>query len=188
MKVFDFDNTIYNGESFFDFGIFIIQKKKSFLFYLPIGIKMLFFYKFCKYDIDTYTKDLERYMKPFLKHKELFLSLVPEFWEKNAHKLYPHMLEKIKKDDVIVTASPSFLIKGIEDVLNTKNVLATEVNLQKWTLEYLNFQTNKVKIFQKKYSHKTIDEFYTDSYNDEPFMKISKNVFLVKKGVCKKIK
>ena len=28
MKVFDFDNTIYNGESSFDFALFMVKKKK----------------------------------------------------------------------------------------------------------------------------------------------------------------
>lgn len=188
MKVFDFDNTLYDGESIFDFAMFVIRKKKSLLFYVPIGIKMLFFYKMRRYDIDSYTKDLKKYMKPLLENQEFIQNLVGEFWEEHIDKLYPHMLKKIKKEDVIVTASPDFLISGIQDVLNTDHILSTEVDFQKRCLRYLNFQENKVKLFYKKFSKKQIDEFYTDSYNDKPFMDISKSVYLVKKGVCKKIK
>jgi len=188
MKVFDFDNTIYNGESIFDFALFVIWRKKSLLRYFPIGLKMLFFYKTRKFTVESYTKELEKYMKPFLENQEFIQSLVEEFWEKNIDKLYPHMLKKINRDDVIVTSSPDFLIAGIKDVINTEHILATEIDFKKGKVRYLNFQENKVKLFCKKYKEKAIEEFYTDSYNDEPFMKISNKVFLVKNGKCKKIK
>jgi len=60
MKVFDFDNTIYNGESIFDFALFVIWRKKSLLRYFPIGLKMLFFYKTRKFTVESYTKELEK--------------------------------------------------------------------------------------------------------------------------------
>ena len=41
MKVFDFDNTIYNGESSFDFALFMVKKKKSLIKYLPNFLYLL---------------------------------------------------------------------------------------------------------------------------------------------------
>lgn len=45
MNAYDFDNTIYNGESLYDFFIFCIGKKKMLLLYLPVVIYILILYK-----------------------------------------------------------------------------------------------------------------------------------------------
>lgn len=188
MKAFDFDNTLYRGESVFDFALFMIKKKKKFLFYIPSFVKLLIFYKSTKISIEKFTKSLEKYSQIFLKNKEEIFSYVDEFWEKNIDKIYPEMLEKVKENDVIITASPSFLIERIQNILPTKNILATKLDLDKGKIIYLNFQSNKVEHFKKIYPHATIEEFYTDSMNDLAMMNISKNVYLVKKGVSTKIK
>lgn len=188
MKVFDFDNTIYGGESVFDFAMFFVKRKKSFIRYVPGFLRLLLSYKMCKMDVLQFQKALERYTKPFLENQEYIKELVEEFWLENIEKLYPNMLKKIKPEDVIITASPTFLIDGIKDVLNTDNILCTELDLEKGKISFLNFKENKVKNFMKKYKGKKIEDFYTDSYNDKPLMNISKHVYLVKKGVPRKLK
>ena len=98
------------------------------------------------------------------------------------------MLAKIKKEDVILTCSPSFLIKEIESDLNTPNIVATEIDIEKGKIYFLNFGKNKVKVFQEKFLKKKIQTVYTDSYNDKALMDVAKNVYLVKNGKCTKIK
>ena len=188
MKVFDFDNTLYKGESTFDFAMYVIKRKKSLLKYTPTVLKLLYKYKVCKMDIDAFTKNLEKNAKPFLENQELIQDLVSEFWEENIGKLYPKMLNKIEKEDVVITTSPRFLIEGIRDVLNTNHVLTTEIDLENGKIDYLNFKENKVKSFYKYYGKKKVEELYTDSYNDKPLMEISESVYLVKNGIPKKIK
>ncbi len=188
MKVFDFDNTIYGGESVFDFAMFFVKRKKSFIKYVPNFIKILFSYKMCHMDISEFQKALEKYANPFLENQEYIKELVAEFWLQNIEKLYPNILKKIEKDDVIITASPDFLIDGIKDVLNTDHILCSKLDLEKGKISFLNFRENKVKCFMEKYDEKKIEEFYTDSYNDKPLMDISKHVFLVHHGKLKKLK
>jgi len=188
LRVFDFDNTIYDGESVFDFALFVIKRKWSLWKYIPGMIKLLLGYKSCRMDIEEFQKSLEKYSKIFLKNKTLIQELVSEFWIQNIEKLYPNMLKRVGSDDVIITSSPEFLIDEIKDVLNTKHILSTKLNHAEGKIEYLNFQENKVKYFHKIYKNKEIDELYTDSYNDKPLMEISKKVYLVKKGVLKRIK
>ena len=48
--------------------------------------------------------------------------------------------------------------------------------------------SNKVALFKEKYGDCEIENFYTDSKNDLPMIKISKNAFLVKDDKIKKIK
>ncbi len=188
MQVFDFDNTIYHGESTFDFAMFVIKRKKSLLKYTPKIIKLLIKYKRCKMTEVEFQEELEKFTSPFLQNKEFIKKSVQDFWLKNKRKLNSNMLDKIEKEDVILTCSPSFLIKEIEPCLHTKNIIATEIDIEKGKIHFLNFGKNKVKIFQKQFPKKKIQTVYTDSYNDQALMDVAKSVYLVKKGNCTKIK
>ena len=188
MQVFDFDNTIYHGESTFDFAMFIIKRKKSLLKCAPGIMRLLIKYKRCKMNATEFQTELEKFTGPFLQNKKFIKQSVQDFWKKNRKKLDQNIIKKIKKNDVILTCSPSFLIKEIENDLHTKNILATEIDIEKGKIYFLNFGKNKVKVFQEKFPKKKIQTVYTDSYNDKALMDVAKNVYLVKKGKCTKIK
>ena len=188
MQVFDFDNTIYHGESTFDFAMFIIKRKKSLLKCAPGITLLLIKYKRCKMNALEFQTELEKFTGPFLQNKEFIKKSVQDNRKKNRKKLDQNIIKKIKKNDVILTCSPSFLIKEIENDLNTKNIVATEIDIDEGKIHFLNFGKNKVKIFQEKFPKKKIQTVYTDSYNDKALMDVAKNVYLVKKGKCTKIK
>lgn len=188
MQAFDFDNTLYKGESTFDFAIFVIKKKKKLIRYLPGILKALTAYKLCLWQEEKFLSELEKYTKVFLENKNELQVLTKEFWLTHEKNLYLNMLEKINFNDVIITASPKFLMDGIKHRLNTKHILCTEIDFDNGKITWLNFGKNKVLNFKKKYKNKKIKNFYTDSYNDKPFMDFSNNVYLVSHGDYKKIK
>ena len=182
MKVFDFDNTIYLGESSVDFFLLMVKKNKNLVFYLPKVFYALLRYKLCLVSKEKLENIINKYLKVIIKDKKIILDLVDEFWKNNYTKLDNKMLELIDKDDVIITAGPNFLINGIRDRLNTKNIISTEVDLDKCEIINFNFGFNKVISYKNKYGDKKIDEFYTDSYNDKPLMELAEKSYLVKKG------
>ena len=188
MQAFDFDNTIYKGESAFDFALFVMRKKISFIRYLPHILSLLYKYEKCKMTSEEFQEAFNSYASVLLKNKEIVSDLVIKFWQKNEHKLYPHILEKIKKEDYIITAAPDFLIEPIKDKINTKNFLCSETDLSVGKITYLNFGENKVKKFVEKIGKKKITNFYTDSYNDKPMMDYAEHVFFITKGKVEKIK
>lgn len=188
MQAFDFDNTIYKGESSFDFALYVVRHEVRLLKYLPVILKVLILYKSEHLSVDEYMELLNKYVGIFMENKERIIELVDGFWQTHERKLYLNMLEKIHFNDVIITTAPDFLMKGIKKRLKTRNILCTKTDLKKGVLVYLNFHENKVKAFKKKYPKKTIKNFYTDSYNDAPFMDFSKNVYLVNHGDITKIK
>ena len=147
MKVFDFDNTIYNGESSFDFALFMVKKKKSLLKYLPHLLYFLILYKLCLLSPDDFVKRLEKFMNVLIENKEFTLQCIKEFWLLNIEKLYPHMLKKITPNDVISTACPSFLIAEIKDVLNTDHILDTNIDIEIGNITLLYFLNIKVENF-----------------------------------------
>ena len=188
MQAFDFDNTIYKGESAFDFALFAFKKNKRFILYTFPLIRLLIKYKRCKMTPDEFTDELNKYIYIIVGNKALIEDLVVEFWSIYDKNLYLNMLEKIHFNDVIVTTCPNFIMKGIQKRLRTKNILCTDVDLKRGKINYLNFGDNKVRLFKKKYPNRIIKNLYTDSYNDKPFMEFSKNVYLVNHGDCTKIK
>lgn len=188
MQVFDFDNTLYKGESSFDFAMYVIQKHKDLLKYMPLAIRLLCKYKFGRLSPEEYVEYLNHSIKKVFDQKDEILSLAKDFWIKNSYKLDFDMIKKIKKCDVIVTACPDFLMDPVKEALHTKHILCTKMNIKECCIEYLNFNDNKVKLYQKEYPYTKIKNFYTDSFNDQPMMDISKHVYLVKNGCCTKIK
>ena len=188
MQAFDFDNTIYKGESSFDFALFVLKKRKKLLKYLPGIIKILLDYKSCKLSPKEYLKRLNKFVPIFLENKDDIEKLVVEFWQKNEHKLYPHILEKIKAEDFIITSSPYFLLEPIKEKLNTTHFICSEINIEEGKITYLNFGENKVKKFISEIGKKKITNFYTDSYNDKPMMDYAKHAYLITKGKVEKIK
>ena len=50
MKAFDFDNTLYRGESSLDFSLYMIRTHKKILLYLPVIMVNTISYKLCLVD------------------------------------------------------------------------------------------------------------------------------------------
>lgn len=188
MQVFDFDNTIYRGESTFDFAVYVILRRKKLITKLPGIVKILWKYKKCKLSVQEFQRELEKYTEDFLKNSDFIKECVTAFWQKNLKKLDLEMIKKIKKEDAIVTCSPSFLLDEIKDKLVAKRLITSEFDLETGKIHCLNFGKNKVQNFRKKYPKLKIEMVYTDSYNDQALIDIAKHATLVKKGKCIQIK
>ena len=188
IKVFDFDNTIYRGESSIDFALFMIKNNKRILLFLPSLFWNTLLYKLCLASKEKLEKRVNDAIKVIVRDKDELLSLAGRFWEKNHSKLDGRILRRIDSDDLIITAGPFFLIDAVKHKLNTKNLICSEVNWDKMEVSFFNFGDNKVKRYRELYGDKPIDYFYTDSYNDQSMMDISDRVFIVKDGRIRSIK
>ena len=187
MKAFDFDNTIYRGESSLDFSLYMIRTHKKILLYLPVIMANAIRYKLCLVDKEKLGAEINKYMKLIIRDKREIRRLVKTFWQTHADRLDTDMLRRIGPDDLIITAGPDFLLDGIRDRLGTQNIISSEVDLDRIEILHLNFKDNKVSRLRELYGNTRIDAFYTDSYNDRALMEISDKVFLVKKGKIKRI-
>lgn len=185
IKVFDFDNTIYRGESSVDLALFMIKNNKKILLYLPSIFVNMIKYKLCLVKKEKLIKKINNFMSAIIFDRKELLELVERFWSKKIHKLDRKMLNRINRDDVIITAGPDFLIHGIKKLLNTNNIISSEIDEVKNKMKYFNFGDNKVKRYKELYGDKRISCLFTDSYNDRALMDISDKVFIVKKGRLK---
>lgn len=188
MKVFDFDNTLYHGESAIDFVLYLMKKNKKIVLWVPRILFGLMQYKFCLISKEEIINQTNDFMKSVIKDRKEVEDTVAEFWQKYSKDLNLELIKQIEEEDAIITAGPSFLIEHIKDKLGTSNLMCSDVDLEKREVLNLNFGENKVKCYKERYGEKSIDSFYTDSYNDKAMMDISKSVYLVKGKKIKKIK
>ena len=183
MNAYDCDNTIYDGESIVDFFFFCLKKDFKLIRFVPIILLYLIRYKLNMVTVEKIAEVIEKFSFSFFKNSKLnYEKLAEEFWEKNSYKLKPKFIEKLKEEDLIITGCPDFLIKRIKDKLKAKNIICSVFDFETKKLNFLCLGGNKVTAYKEKFKNKQIEEFYTDSYLDIPFMEMSKKVYFVKKN------
>lgn len=180
MKVvaYDFDGTIYDGDSSIDFYKFCFKKKKSICKY---WLKQLWYFLLYILDIKTKT-EMKETIFCFLKDFNNQEQLVIEFWTTYNKKIKQWYLNKEHLNDIIISASPEFLLKIPCQNLKVKDLIASEVDIK--TGKFLSSNCHgeeKVKRIKKKYPNIVVEEMYTDSISDLPMIEIAKKGFKVKK-------
>lgn len=178
MKVYDFDKTIYDGDASVDFYFFCLKNK-----WFLIGYSLIQFYGILLYLFKIHSKEkMKEYFFVFLKGVDDVDALVETFWNQNAMKIYPWYLKNKSKEDVIISASPYFLLAPIIKRLEIKHLLASDVDKKTGQFYSLNcYGQEKVRRYQAVFKQE-ITEFYSDSISDLPLALISKKAFMIKKG------
>lgn len=188
MNVYDFDNTIYDGESAFHLFKFFLKKDRGLITFMPAVITAFTKYKLGKLTVEeAINKYAQRALDYYIANPH-YKNCMEEFWDEHEKNIKP-FYEKVRKDDdLILSCSPEISLSEICKRLNVKNYIGTSINEKKGKIERLCLRENKVKAFFERYPNSQIDDLYTDSFNDKPLMDISKNVYLVKGNKIKKIK
>ena len=177
--LFDFDGTIYDGDSSIDFFLFCIKKDKKVILNVP---KMIFATILYKLKIINKTKMKEKYFSFLRKVKNIDI-IVEEFWDKNSYKMKPFFEKRKHNNDIIISASPYFLLEPIVKKYKVKDLLAS--NVDKYSGKFLEnncLGSEKVKVFLKKYPNAKIKEMYSDSLKDIPLLDIAEKGYLVVKN------
>ena len=183
INVYDFDKTIYDGDSTIDFYLFCICKNPILVFLLPITILYFIIYKL---KIIDKLKFKEKFFS-FLKYIKNIDNLVQLFWERNNKKIKPWFINDNSSNKIIISASPEFLLRYIINEINVIDIIGTKVNKHTGKFESKNcYGKEKVKRLNEKYSECLIEKFFSDSKSDKYLAQISKTSFLVKKDVVKR--
>lgn len=192
MNVYDFDNTVYDGESFIQFFLYFLKLDKSLLKYAPEILVAVIKYKRGALSIE---QALSQYGGQFTEYFAKTISggldlewHLEHFWDMYANRIKPFYAEVQRDDDLIISCSPEFSLKVICRRLGIKHYIGTVVDEKTGVIERMCFRENKVKAFKELYPGCEIDALYTDSVNDSPLMEISKEVYLVKGDKITKIK
>ena len=174
VNAYDFDKTIYDGDSTTDFYIYCLKKyKKTWFFLIPnMVFGLLFLLK-----IMEKTKFKQRVYR-FL----LFIPNIDEalydFWEVHKKNIKDFYYRQKREDDFIISASPEFLLKPIIEELELKYLIASRVDKHTGMYSGVNcYGEEKVKRLKLQYPNVSIDEFYSDSRSDVLSLKFPKRRF-----------
>lgn len=179
VNAYDFDGTIYDGDSSVDFYKFCFKKKKRICKY---WFKQLWFLILYILGFKTKTEIKEVFFS-FLNEFEEIDSMIDEFWKKNFCKIKAWYLKKDHSNDVIISASPEFLLQIPAQKLQVKKLIASDVDQK--TGKFLKENCHgeeKVRRIKKWNSKVVVEEMYTDSCVDLPMIQLSKKGYMVKKN------
>ena len=188
MNVYDFDNTIYDGESCFDLFKFYMKKDPSLLKLFPMVVKGFARYKKGAISLNEMVEKYAPLAEDKLKKVD-FENDPKAFWDAHMHKIKPFYQSLRQEDDLIITASPDFHMEEICKRLGIHQYLTTKVNRENGTIEFACIRHNKIVAFKEHYGDKEIENFYTDSpENDAPLIELAKHAFVVKGNKIKQVK
>ena len=178
--VYDFDNTIYNGDSSIDFFLFCCRRHPSCLKILPgflisalryrCGQKTKEEMKSSYFRFLSYIPHLENELETF---SEIHICRIKSFYRNKNHE-----------QDIIISASPEFLLKPICKLLGVPVLIASEVDCK--TGEFLGkncYGEEKWNRLCQMFGESVeIEQFYSDSDEDLPLARRAKKAWKVHKS------
>ena len=175
MNAYDFDETIFKGDCHRRFFGYCLLRFPYLIFLIPYILIVLILRAVRVLDKNTYYYLMGVFVV-FVPHKQ---KLIKNFWDKNIHRIKKWYLEQKKPDDVIISASPSFLVDEICFRLGVESI-ASKIDLKTYKLDGAHcYGKEKVNMFCK--THNEIPQaFYSDSYSDLPMMLYAKEGYIVK--------
>ena len=104
-----------------------------------------------------------------------------DFWAKNQHGIGEWYLAQKKDDDIIISASPYFLLKPICDKLGVR-LIATPMDKETGKINGNNcHDSEKVRRFYDEFPDAVTENFYSDSLTDSPMADIATEAWMLKK-------
>ena len=177
MNVYDFDKTIYHGDSTAHFFIYCLKTQPSTWKWLPYqGLCAIPF----ALRIMKKTAFKQRFYS-FLKSVRDIDGTVEAFWKIHKKNIKPFYAETRREDDVIISASPYFLLEPVCRELGVR-LIATPMDKKTGKIQGRNcHDSEKVRRFYEEYPGAHTENFYSDSLSDSPMAEIADNAYMVKK-------
>ena len=184
MNVYDFDETIFHPDSSYGFFLYCLRHyPRAVLKALPRsaaeGIRYaLLPLRHGKKD----AKRLKEALFSYLNRLGDVHGTVSAFWDENADGFAPWYLQQKRTDDLIISASPAFLLEPAAGKLGVR-LIATDMNPFTGKIRGRNcHDEEKARRFREAYPDERVEEFYSDSLSDTPMAKLAERAYLVKGG------
>lgn len=179
MNIYDFDKTIHDGDSTAAFIKYCAKRfPKMYITLIPTA------WAFLLYIVGIYTKtQFKERMYRFLRYVPDIDNVLEDFWDLNEKNILDYYKAQQKEDDIIISASPEFLLEPICRRLGIKHLIASRVD--RFTGKYTGencWGKEKVVRLEEKYGISDCDEFYSDSYSDSPLAEIADKAFIVRQN------
>lgn len=189
MNVYDFDNTIYDGESCFDLFRFYAKRDPKLLLLLPRVLGAFGQYRQGKVTAEDFLQTYAPLVEEKLRAIADIEGDMRVFWDAHIGKIKPLYTALRREDDWIITASPDFSMREVCARLGVRHCLSTVVEPETCRITHFNIRQNKIKAFLQACPQGKIDKFYTDSpKNDAPLIEMAQSAFVVRGNRVTQIK
>lgn len=186
MRVFDFDNTVYNGESPFDFFLFGLRYRPHTIRYIFTVLYYLVRYKMHNISEEKMEAAMRGYVAEYIRDFNGVPNFAEKFWDRHEHKIKRWYAPR--PDDIFLTANFNVLTDEICRRLGVGDCISSTVDIEHPENISVIFGAKKVDAYLEKYGDIPIDEFYTDSKYDFALIDLAKKAFWVKGNRIKQIK
>ena len=198
LSVYDFDKTIYNGETLNDFYRFYLIKKPWKIYTVIFQLWYFLLYVLKIINLEKLKENFLRFLNG--ENTGELKKLIREFWKKKESKINLWVKDEILKNKketeilVAISASPTFLIidrlrlMGFDVVIGTDFLFeSTKFHSHITSKNCKNYE--KVKRLDKWAEDNNIQydivNFYSDSIADKPLFDLAEHKYWIKKGILK---
>ena len=175
MNVYDFDETIFTGDSEDYFFAYLFKKPGFFWDQVRYRWYELLFK--CKLVSKTKAREAEYSL---LRKIDDLDGLLADYWDQHERHMKSWYAAVKRPDDVIASATPRFLMEPIVARLGLPGLVATEMDPRTGKI-HGEFAAGPYKVdqFRKQFSLDEIDEFYSDAYSDHFLAEYAKRAYVV---------
>jgi phosphoserine phosphatase len=178
VDVFDFDQTIYNGDASRDFLVFCLRTQPGAWRELPRQAWAAGLFAVGLLSRDRFKERsfavLKRLPDP--------AAVVDEFWGRHRGKLAPWYTAQRQASDVIISASPEFLLAPVIAELGGR-LIGTRMDPTTGLIDGYNCRgEEKVRRLRAAEPDAVVDRAYSDSLTDLPILRLARRPYIVRKG------
>ena len=196
LSVYDFDGTVYDGDSFVDFWWFTIKEKPLGLIFLPYQLSAMMLY-YAKLLSPQKLKE-KLLLQILLFDRDKLDTHVNAFWRSHIVNINPWVRDGLRKDRedglrvILISASPSFILHSISETLGFDTLIATDFCVingrQTHRLASPNCKGAEKVVRLQNWADSasatfTVEKVYSDSQSDLPLYELASQKFCVRKGV-----
>lgn len=179
IDVYDFDETIYDGDASRDFLLFCLRTQPGAWRDVPRQAWAAGLFALGRLPRDRFKERcfavLRRLHDP--------AAVVDEFWRHHRHKLASWYTAQRQAADVIISASPEFLLAPVIAELGGV-LLGTRMDPKTGLIDGHNCRgEEKVRRLRIVQPDAVVDRAYSDSLGDLPILRLARRPYIVRKGV-----
>lgn len=176
MNVYDFDKTIYAGDSTADFIVWCLRRKPALAFRLLPGAAAFGGYLCRRVSKTRFKERLYRFLR-FVPDIDAW---VEAFWNQHQEGIQAWYRLRQQPEDVVISASPEFLLRPICRRLGIVHLLASQVDKHTGLYSGENCHgQEKVRRFRQAFPEGQVTAFYSDSRSDDPMARLAQEAWLV---------
>lgn len=179
MNTYDFDKTIFYPDSSVTFVRWYLHRHPwAMLCWMPrmAVIGLLYLLKLIS------KETLKENIFSFVRKIDDIDAVLKVYWDEHEDWIVPWYRAQHRKDDIIISASPEFVVQPMADRLGLE-LIASPMDKHTGKMYGPNCHgEEKVRRFRAVYGDVTPERFYSDSLSDTPMARLASEAFRIRRG------